>query len=130
MSAFLFRSIATNPWEVVSKRTNEVSGPAGFRPGLARGTRWTNGGPPPPMGAIGPCYHGPMERPLSVLARALTELGRGSATRGELCRALAPIQTYDRRTRSDLARTLRVYVECGSKGGDGHGLRRWRARGL
>ncbi len=55
-----------------------------------------------------------MERPLSGLAQALSALGKGSAIRAELCRALAPIHAYDRRTGSDLARTLRVYVECGS----------------
>lgn len=55
-----------------------------------------------------------MERPLSGLARALSALGKGSAMRAELCRALAPVRAYDRRTGSDLARTLRVYVECGS----------------
>lgn len=35
------------------------------------------------------------------------------ATSGVLT-ALAPIHAYDQRTGSDLARTLRVYVECGS----------------
>jgi DNA-binding PucR family transcriptional regulator len=50
---------------------------------------------------------------LPELSRALKEVaGRDEIARA-LCRILRPVHDYDARTRSDLSRTLRVYVECG-----------------
>ncbi len=53
------------------------------------------------------------EQGLPELSRALREVGGRAEVAGTLCRILAPVHDYDARTRSDLSRTLRVYVECG-----------------
>ena len=47
------------------------------------------------------------------LAEALKELEGRAEVAQALCRALAPVHDYDARTRSDLSRTLRLYVESG-----------------
>ncbi len=54
-----------------------------------------------------------MNEALLGLSEALARLGGKGDVRARLEQALAPVLAYDARSKSDLAHTLRVYVECG-----------------